>query len=272
MWPVDDVTGATGILQFEVDHIDASATGNSLRLWKSPTEIGIRLIVTERCVSDTWLSREPLTPRSLPFYGPHLPAEMIPAFRQALVQPDTYVLRAILDPDVIRVSMALEAVQDLFTVFADAGLVHRFVSTMCAIEFMRPGLSEKTLLQSNTHLIFLFRCYFQRFRQPFFEKVVKPIIARVVAAGDLGLKDGNVRQVGPVRQLLVWTIDTLVKGRSHLPDPFLHIGGLLSSYTATVFRTRTHLIWHPLTSIYSVTSSNVYLAVPSQMWTRCFRL
>jgi hypothetical protein len=238
MWPVDEAPAGPAALQFDVDHIDLSGSGRSLRVWRAPGEIGARLLVPEQCVRDTWLAREPLTPRSLPFWAPHPPPELAPALRQALVQPDTYVLRAVLAPDVIRVSAALEAVHDLFTVFADAGLVHRFVSTMCAIEFTRPGLSETTLLQSNSHLIFLFRCFFQRFGRPLFERVIRPIIARVVEAGDLGLKDGTDPQVAPVGELLGQAIDALVAGRSQFPDPFLHIGALLSSYTATRFRTR----------------------------------
>jgi hypothetical protein len=240
MWGIDD-SSRTVVVQFDVDHIDASATGNSLRIWKSPSDIGVRLLATERWVRETWLSREPLMPRCLPFYGPNAPPELIPAFRHALLQPDAYVLRAILDPEVtcgLTKQQLTEAVADLFSVFAEAGLVHRFVSTICATEFTRPNLSEDTLLQEDTQLIWLFRYYFQTFGRPFFDNVIRPMIMRIVNTGDLGIKERTTPEVQAVGELLVWAIDTVVKGRQYIPDAFVHVGALLSSYTATVFRTR----------------------------------
>jgi hypothetical protein len=234
MWPVDDPTApATG---FTVDRITGAPRGSSLSIWKSPSELGVKLSTTEQLVRDTWLAPDPPFARSLPFYSQSLPPDLIPAFQSALCDADTFVLQAVIDT--MPMATAYDAVQDLFTIFAGWGNVHRLVSTVCALHFAKRSV---TGAPDRSHLNALIRFYFQTFGKRLQGQVVRPIVNRIMEMGDLGLKHGERVDVEGVRELLVMALRRILGALELIPNQIRHLAAVLRSYATIYFRGRRHV-------------------------------
>lgn len=235
--------------RFHADHIDTSRSGKTLRIWKDPKTLGARLVLENKNVRDRWLSVDPLLPMSVPYYGPVVPGELVKAFHNALVQPDTYVLRAILDQAVIKMTGVAEAMKDLYTVFAFNGLVHRLLLTTCGMDFAENktggGLAQSKFMTE------LFRVFYAKFGKPYYEQVIMPISIKVTDAGELGIKDGVRMKQSEVGELLNNAITRLLNEERLIPAEFRHVASVLKSVTATAATTRQN--------VFSVLSSFFYL-------------
>jgi hypothetical protein len=231
MWPVGDTT--TPATAFTVEHITAAPRGSSLSIWKSPSELGVRLSTGEQLVRDTWVAPDPPFARSLPFYAQSLPPDLIPAFQRALCDPDTFVLQAALDT--VPTATAYDAVQDLFTVFAGAGNVHRFILIVCALHFGQRSIAGAP---GKSHVDALIRFYFQTFGKHLHEHIIPPIVRRIIEMGDLGLKEGESVVVEGVRELLKMALGRILSGLEMVPNQIRHLASVLRSCATTCFRGR----------------------------------
>ncbi|OHT12924.1 GTPase-activator protein [Tritrichomonas foetus] len=263
--PQNDITiyradDLTVIDSFHVSKIESSRSGRSIRIIKD-SNVGARLIPFDNTTFDTWLTNEPLVPCSLPYSSEKIPKIFLDNFEYALIQPDTYLLRAIIHKDVLKIRTAQETMEDLFTIFAYHDLIHRFVMTVCAFEFSQPDVTESNLLQHNSCVIFLFRVYYKKFGRLFFDNVLRPIIDKIDEVGPLGINSENSSKVDQVGELLNWVIDKFLTGSEYIPLEFRHITNVLKSVTATTLRSR-RAVYNALSSFLCLRFSTAIIADP----------
>jgi hypothetical protein len=122
-------------------------------------------------------------------------------------------------------------------VFAHNGLIHRFITTIAAVEFTRPGFDEETLFEKESYLTHLFRVYYLGFGERVLGQIFRPIFEAIVKAGDLGLKEGTLRD-SAVIDLVNKVVDLVVQGMEMIPVQFKHMCSVLKSITATALRSR----------------------------------
>ena len=248
--------------RFHVDHIDTSRSGKTLRIWKDPKTLGARLVLDNTKVRDRWMSCDPLPPMSIPYYGPFVPNDLVAMFHHTLIQADTYVVRAILDPEVIKTGAAGEVMHDLYTVFAYNGLVHRLLLTTCAMEFSEHKTGGIAPMQSKSFLTELFRVFYANFGKPYYEQVIMPISMKVTEAGELGIKDGRAMRQHEVGELLNNAITRLVNEERLIPLEFRHMASVLKSVTTTAFGTRRN-VYNILSSFFYIRFVTAILADPN---------
>lgn len=251
------------IMKFHVDHIDRSRSGNSVRVWSDKNTIGVRLITADRSLKESWLMKEPPMPLFLPYFNSHAPKELFDSFYQALISPDTYVLRAMLHHEVLRMKNAGQSMKDLFTIFSNEGLVHQFLTTVVATEFKQSALTENTILRGNSHLTSLFKVYNELFGQEFYKKILRPIIDRVDEAGNLGIKEQKTENITLVYELLNFAIDTFLSGQKYISPQFRHMASVLKTMTITLLRTK-HAVFNALSNFVCLRYTTAIVTNPAE--------
>ncbi|OHT10016.1 GTPase-activator protein [Tritrichomonas foetus] len=245
---------------FRVSKIESSRSGRSIRICKD-SNIGARLIPYDKETFQTWLSPEPLIPCCTAFVAEAIPPQIIDAFETALIQPDTYLIRALLHHDIMKIKVAQESMEDLYTIFAYHGLVHRFLMASCSLEFAQPNLTENTVLRSNSHVTYLFKVYYKKFGRKFFDNIIRPIIDKIDEVGPLGIKNEDKSKSDDVSELLNWVIDKFLSGAEYIPNEFRHMACVLKSVTATMLRSR-HAVFNALSSFLCLRFSTAIIADP----------
>lgn len=246
---------------FHVTKLESSRSGRSIRVMNQD-DIGARLIPDDRCTFDTWLSSEPLVPRCFAYYSDKIPEVIIKAFETALIQPDTYLLRAIMHEDVIKIKETQQAMEALFNIFAKNDLVHRFLMAACALEFSKPNLDENQVLRSNSHVTWLFKVFYKKYGHDVYDNIIKPIIQKIEEKGPLNIKDQDTSHIQEVTDLLNSVIDTFLTGSQYIPKQFRHFASVLKSITATRLRTR-HAVFNALSSFFCLRFSTAIIANPT---------
>lgn len=247
---------------FHVNKIESSRSGHSIRVFKD-SNIGARLIPYDRETFDTWLSPEPLLPRCLAYYASMIPEQLIDAFETAIIQPDTYLLRAILHHDVLKFNEKNQEVMEaLLTIFSYHNLVHRFLMASCALEFSSSNLDENNVLRSNSHVTLLFKVYYKRYGRVLFDNILKPIINKINEYGPLNIKEEDTSKIGQVEELLNWVIEKFLTGGPFISDEFRHMASVLKTITATRLRSK-HAVFNALSSFFCLRFSTAIIADPN---------
>ncbi|KAH0787998.1 GTPase-activator protein [Histomonas meleagridis] len=245
---------------FQVDHVDRSNKSNTIRIWKE-NEVCERLVPLFKISYDVWTTQPYLSPLSFPYPPDNVPQEIIDSFHQALVSPDTYLLQALLDFDIISMNVSHKAMHDLFTVFSYDKLVHRFISTVCAVEFAQPALTEGTVLRHNSHLTFLFQVYYDLFAGDFLNNILKPIINKIDDTGYLGIRENDISKIKKVSKLLNWVLDKFVSGDKFITPQIRHMANVLRSQVSLVLKTK-HAVFNALSSFFCLRFSNAVISNP----------
>ena len=247
MWPLKNSKQMTS---FTVGRIGTSRSGKTLKIWKQDGTLGVKLSCREKLVKEAWLQRQPLVVSSFTFYGPGIPGDVAKAFMFALLQPDTYVLRAMLSNDVLKLSSATEAMSDLFTVFSYAQNVHRLFMTTCAVEFSKHDVTEENLLRSTSHLTCLFKVLYNRFGREYAREVLLPIIQRV-RDHSVFLHGGTNIDQGEAVSQIYWVLEKIFASADLLPPPFQHMSAVLKCTASTTFRKKK--------TVFNAVSSFIYI-------------
>ena len=254
-----DADSLEKINSFHVNRIEKSKNSDYLLIWNDSKKVGEKLTVLTKYSVDTWLRTEPLTPLSFPYYHNNVPDFILDVFQEALIAPDTYLLRALLDFDVLKINIASNAMEDLYIIFSFHGLVNRYISAVCANEFDNPSLTEGTVLRRNSHLTFLFSVFYKLFTSEFTTNVLKPIIKHVNEVGNLGIKERDASKIDEISELLNWIIDKFIKSKKYISYQLRHFASVLSTNVAIRLKTK-HSVFNALSSFMFLRYTNAIIA------------
>ena len=257
MWPVKDTRHTT---TFAVGRIDSSRSGKTIKIWKQDGTLGCKLACRSNVIRDTWLQRQPLIPLSFTFFGSGVPTDVTRSFMTALLSPDTYVLRAMLSNDVLKLSTGVEAMSDLFTVFAHCQNVHRLFLTVCATEFAKNDLTEDKVLRDTSHLTCLFKVLYQKFGGEYARDVLVPIIQHIREQPVFLSGGTNIDQGEAVAQMY-WVFDRIFGSGDLIPPQFQHMAAVLKCLAATTFR-KKRVVFSAVSSFLCIRFMSAVIADP----------
>lgn len=242
------------------DHADGN--GKSLKIWKDSKQMVVKLKPISDETYHAWANPSYLINSFFTYESLTFPDQLIDAFESALISSDEYVLRAMLDFDVIQMGEAPSLMFDLFKVFSSNGLVHRFISTVATTEFSSENITEGTVLRRNSHLTFLFKVYYNLFSSDFYNNVLTPIIHKVAETGDLGIKEKDSSKKNIIGDLIDWVLDVYLNSYGQISPQFHHFAAVLQNAVFLVLQSK-HSVFNVLSSFMCLRYSNAILADPS---------
>lgn len=212
------INSATGneILRSKVDQIEKIPNSKSIKAIQDNGSIVIRLFSEEETLKNVWVTKNPRFPLCLPSYAQNPPNIVLRAFEEALLQPDTLVLRSMLHHEVIKLRQATEIRKSLFIVFSSAGLSHRFISTCVSYEIADSHMTEQTILRSNSCLTALFKVYYELFSKEFFDNVLFKIIEKIDSVSSINIKTPDEAEKNQILELLNWGLTQFVGGSQYI--------------------------------------------------------
>ena len=263
-----DINGET-ILHFKAEKVESSHSGHSIKVWKNENELGVRLVKIYDELGKHWVSKEVPPAVFIPYCfntteSKFTPPEIVAAFKDIILSQDTIALRAMLHHEVFSIFAPKEKnnpseilIENLFTIFASKGLVHRLISTIVAVEFAHPDQAEATMvLRNNSHLTFLFKFFTKKYGLSYFVAIIKPLIQEIIDSGDLGYKlsenaseEERQQALLKIRALLNTGIDKVLSSLNYVPSQFRHLASILRSMTAITIRTK-HAVFNALSSFF----------------------
>lgn len=245
--------------EFKVSNIETSRSGKSLKFFNG-NSLGARLTVEGMDdVSENWLKGSPIYPFCIPYSADAIPELVIQEFKDALLKEDTFVLRALLNFEVLKAKDCPEGMLALYKVFASQHLVHRLISTSISYELTATSVTESTILRSNTQLTFLFKIYYEMFGRPFYEHAIKPIRQMVVSKGMLGIKNPEAGPPEDVLDMVNRVLNIIFEGAPYVTPQIRHLAAVLLNGASTILRTRR--------GVYNALSSLLFLRFTSAMIT-----
>lgn len=157
-----------------------------------------------------------------------LPNSGILALYEALTADDLLVAKALLQYDVSKVIDSIPLASAFLDVFSHAGKVNQLLTLLTSIEFQNAQAS--TVLRTNSHLTNMFKIFFQRYGQQYYQIFLKKAVLFIEKAGNI-----NFASVDHVSNVLISVLRFIYSSEIGIPPQIRHFASILKTFSAVKF-------------------------------------
>lgn len=157
-----------------------------------------------------------------------IPNNGILALYEALVADDLLMVKSLLQYDVSKVKDSIPLAGAILDVFAHAGKVNQLLVMLTGIEFENSQAS--TVLRTNSHLTNMFKIFFQRYGQQYYQIFLKKAVLFIEKAGNI-----NFASVDHVSNVLISVLRFIYSSEIGIPPQIRHFASILKTFSAVKF-------------------------------------
>ncbi|KAH0786566.1 GTPase-activator protein [Histomonas meleagridis] len=219
--------------------IEVDENNKSVSIYDQKNQMVTSFTPTDPVQINIW--RKLISDEKVPFpltiagIGRPIPNPLISSLYEAVTSDDLYVLQTILHYTVIKITDGPEFTSALLDIFSYAGKVSALLTVMVGLEFEIESLTPTTVLRGNSHLTSMFKTFYKRFGDKYFNNVLKEIALKVDEKGDLGIKNPETMRMDEIHELLFWSLHKIINSSKYVPTQIRHLASILKSISGARF-------------------------------------
>ncbi|KAH0795331.1 GTPase-activator protein [Histomonas meleagridis] len=213
----------------EANSITIAKGGKIIEIHSSNGEIIKRITPVDDSACTFW--PDALLPTAQPFplmFGSSsrpFPDNGILSLYEALLADDLLVVKSLLQNDVSLVAKSLPLAEALLNVFAHAGKVNQLLTVLTSIDFENALAS--TIVRNNSHLTNMFKVFFKRYGQQYYQIFLKKAVQFIEKAGDM-----NTASVEHISSVIFTILRYIYSSEIGISPQIRHFASILKSFSA----------------------------------------